>query len=64
MTTDASYDAPSHDAPTGSGDPLTTCSKCTMRVRQSEMDIHLAHAHNTTRDAKKPKKGNRRDRDR
>jgi len=59
VTIDASY-----DAPTGDGDVLTLCSKCTMRVRQSEMDIHLAHAHNTTRDAKKPKKGNRRDRDR
>jgi uncharacterized C2H2 Zn-finger protein len=52
------------DAPTGDGDPLIGCSKCSMRVRQSEMDIHLAHAHNTTRDSKKPQKKYRKDRDR
>ena len=34
------------DAPLGGGDYLTSCPRCTMRVRRSELDIHLAHAHN------------------
>lgn len=27
-------------------DALGLCPRCSMRVRRSEMDIHLAHAHN------------------
>lgn len=41
---DERTDKPQDDAPRGDG--MEGCPKCSMRVRRSEMSIHLAHAHN------------------
>jgi hypothetical protein len=38
---------------------LLRCSRCTIRVRRSEMDIHLAHAHNVGPSTGKKEKGGR-----
>lgn len=43
----------------GSGDGLTSCPRCSMKVRRSELEIHLAHAHNIGRDTRKDKKRSR-----
>ena len=37
-------EAPKDDAPRGDG--MEGCPRCAMKVRRSEMSIHLAHAHN------------------
>jgi hypothetical protein len=45
---------------------LTRCQQCSMRVRQDEMAVHLAHAHNIgpSTGGKDKGKRNRRDRER
>lgn len=48
-------DAPRDDAPRGDG--MEGCPKCTMRIRRSEMSIHLAHAHNIGPAGERRKKG-------
>ena len=51
---------PRDDAPRGDG--MEGCPRCSMRVRRSEMSIHLAHAHNIgpTSDRKRKGGGGRR----
>jgi hypothetical protein len=57
-------DDDSSRAESSGGDPIGPCPKCTIQVRRSELDIHLAHAHNFDRTAKKPARRKGRDRDR
>ena len=65
MTAQDAAPQPRHDAP-GAGIVLTRCQHCSMRVRQDEMAVHLAHAHNIgpSTGGKDKGKRNRRDRDR
>ena len=46
-------------ARTGGGIVLARCHRCPMRVRNDEMDIHLAHAHNIGPNTGKKDKGGR-----
>lgn len=39
------------------GDGLQPCPRCGMRVRRSEMSIHLAHAHNIGPQGDRKRKG-------
>ncbi len=48
----------------GGVDSMEACQMCGMQVRRSEMDIHLGHAHNRSRESKKPAKKQGRQRDR
>jgi uncharacterized C2H2 Zn-finger protein len=38
---------------------LLRCSRCSIRVRRDEIDVHLAHAHNVGPTPSKKEKGGR-----
>jgi hypothetical protein len=48
----------------GTADAMEPCPVCSMQIRRSEMDIHLGHAHNRSRDGKKSSRKPSRSRDR
>lgn len=43
---------------------FTRCSRCTMEVRRTELEVHLAHAHNIGPVKERKDKDGRRSRDR
>ena len=65
MTTDTEaaatqpVEAPDRPARSSGGIVLSRCHRCSMRVRNDEMDIHLAHAHNIGPSTGKKDKGGR-----
>ncbi len=50
-------DAPEDLRDDSAGDGLQACPRCGMRVRRSEMSIHLAHAHNVGPQGDRKRKG-------
>ena len=51
--------APAERPRSGGGIVMSRCHRCPMRVRNDEMDIHLAHAHNIGPSTGKKDKGGR-----